>query len=245
MFEDDRAGSGSRRVSGVRGLRARTARLASAGAAVLVLGPLALSAQASAAAITPAKGCYVNTNSVQGTPMTIVGNGFIPGDTVEISGTGVFAAPIASATGTIAVTTPAPILATPDAASLRTKVTATDTNLNTGQTITASTVVKSANLAVTTSPASVKNLRKDKVKFTFSGFTPGKNIYGYYARNKILAKAKFGRATGACGQLTRRALLYPGGHPRFEQYNVTFESLSKYSKKANPRVTGKLSIFKF
>jgi hypothetical protein len=244
MFEDDRGGSGSPRVSGLRSLRARTARLATAGTAALLLGPLALAAQASAAAIAPTKGCYVNTDPLQGAPMTIVGNGFFPGDAVEISGTGVFAAPIASATGTIAVTTPAPILATVDPASLSTALTATDTNLNSGQTITASTVVKSANLAAMASPASVKNLRKDKVTFTFSGFTPGKNIYGYYARKTILAKASFGRATGACGQLTRRALLYPGGHPRFEQYNVTFESLSKYSKKANPRVTGKLKIFK-
>jgi hypothetical protein len=245
MFEDDRGGSGSPRVSGVRSLRARTARLATAGAAVLVLGPLALAAQASAATIAPTKGCYVNVNSAQGAPMTIVGNGFIPGDTVDISGTGVFATTIASPTGTIAVTTPAPILATINPASLNTALTAEDTNFTTGQTITASTVVKSANLAALPTPDSVKNLRKDKVKFTFSGFTPGKNIYGYYIRKKVVAKSKFGKATGACGQLTKRALLYPGGHPRFEQYTVAFESLSKYSKKANPLVVGKLNIFKF
>jgi hypothetical protein len=244
MFEDDRAGSGSRRVTAVRSLRGRTARLAIAGATALLLGPLALAAQASAAVIAPTKGCYVNTNPAQGAPMTIVGNGFIPGDTVEISGTGVFATTVASPTGTIAVATQAPILGTIDPASLSTTLTAED-DTATGQTITASTVVRSANLAAMPSPESVKNLRKDKVKFTFSGFTPGKNIYGYYIRKKVVAKSKFGRAAGPCGQLTRRALLYPGGHPRFEQYTVAFESLSKYSKKANPRVTWKLNIFKF
>jgi hypothetical protein len=241
MFEDDRAGSGSRRVSGARGLRARTARLASAGAAVLVLGPLALAASASAASINPTKGCYVNTSRVA--PMTIVGTGFTPGDTIDISGTGVSATTTASPTGAIAVTTVAPILTT-NAAFQSTKLTATDEGAPTP--LTATTFVRSTNLTVTTNhPHGVKNLHKDKVKFMFSGFTPGKNIYGFYIHKKVVAKSRFGKATGPCGLLTKQALLYPGGHPRFEQYNVTFESVSKYSKKANPHVTGKLTIFKF
>jgi hypothetical protein len=240
MLDDDRAGSGGRRVTAVRSLRGRTARLATAGATALLLGPLALAAQASAASIKPTKGCYVNT--ARTAPMTIVGSGFIPGDTIDISGTGVSATTTASPTGTVAVTTRAPVLTT-HATYQRTKLTATDEGASTP--LTATTVARSTSLAVTTDhPHGVKNLRKDKVKFTFSGFTPGKNIYGFYIHKKVVEKSKFGRATGACGLLTKQALLYPGGHPNFEQYTVTFESRSTYSKKANPHVTGQLTIFK-
>ncbi len=241
MFDDDKAGCGSRRVPGHRILRGRAVRLATAGAAALLLGPMALAAQASAAKIAPNRACYVNDDPAKGAPMTITGTGFIPGAPVQITGTDVSATTTAAASGAISARTTAPILATIDPASRRTTLTATD---ETDPAITATTVVSIANLAVSTNPASVKNLHKDKVKFAFSGFTPGKTIYGFYARKKIVATERFGKAKGACGMLTTRALLYPGGHPKFDQYTLTFESASKYSRKANPRVTGKLTIFK-
>lgn len=240
MFEDERGGRGSPRVSGLRSLRVRTAGLATAGTAALLLASMALAAPASAASINPTKGCYVNTSRVAA--MTIVGTGFTPGDSIDISGTDVSVTTTATPTGAIKVTTGAPPLTT-SAAFQSTKLTATDEGAPTP--LTATTLVRSTNLTVTTNhPHGVKNLHKDKVKFMFSGFTPGKDIYGFYIHKKVVAKSTFGKATGPCGLLTKRALLYPGGHPRFEQYDVTFESLSKYSKKANPRVTGKLKIFK-
>ena len=79
----------------------------------------------------------------------------------------------------------------------------------------------SANLAVATSPSSVRNVRKQKVTFSFSGFVPGKHIYGYYLLKKVVAKVKFGKAHGPCGVLKQKALLYPGGRPTKDKYKVT------------------------
>jgi hypothetical protein len=111
--------------------------------------------------------------------------------------------------------------------------------------ITATTAVKSANLAVTVRPLRVTNVRKDKVMFSFSGFTPGKHIYGYYVRQTVVAKARFGKASGPCGMLRQKALLFPGGRPSKDEYNVTFENSSKFSKNVFPRVTGTLKIIHF
>ena len=39
--------------------------------------------------------------------------------------------------------------------------------------------------------------------------------------------------------------MYPGGHPRYDQYTVAYESSSRYSKTAFPRAVAQLSIFRF
>ncbi len=118
----------------------------------------------------------------------------------------------------------------------------TGTTGTTGKTISRRIVVFSANLAVLTRPLSVVNLRRDAVTFVFSGFTPGKPIYGYYLRKAVVAKMAFHRAAGPCGTLQQKALLFPGGRPKATHYDVAFESTSRYSKHATPRVTGTLDI---
>ena len=212
----------------------------------LALGVSAIPANASAAAtLTPDKACYVNDDYTTGTPMVITGTGFIPGDTVELAGTAVATTATAQPDGSVTFpATAAPTLSTAEPGTLRTLLTATDRNYRTGQTITAQTVVTSANLSVSTSPSEVKNLHKDKVRFRFSGFAPGKPIYGFYARKRIVAKYRFGKARGACGTLSKRALLFPGGHPHKLTYTVSFESRKKYSKTAAPRITAKLDVFR-
>ncbi len=202
----------------------------------------ALAAQASAAAISVDKPCYVNVDPAQGAPMTITGMGFAPGDTVDVSGSGVLASATVAANGEFTATTQAPILSVTGPGTLSTTLTATDEG---NSALAASTVVRSANLAVSTKPISVRNVRKDKVTFSFSGFTPGKRIYGFYARRRIVGTIRFGKAAGPCGTLRQRALLFPGGRPHNDRYTVTFESSSGYSKRAFPRVTGQLSILHF
>jgi hypothetical protein len=204
-----------------------------------------LAAGASAVAISADKACYVNTNPASGAPMTISGAGFIPGDTVDVTGGGVSTTATVEPSGNFVATTKAPILSAAGPGTMRTTLTATDQNNHGGPPIRATTLVRATNLAVSTKPTSVRNVRKDKVTFNFSGFTPGKRIYGYYMRKKIVATARFGKASGPCGTLHQRALLYPGGRPRNSVYNVAFESTSRYSKTAFPRVTGKLSIQHF
>jgi hypothetical protein len=198
--------------------------------------------QALAATISANQACYVNVDPFQGAPMTITGAGFTPGDDVDVSGGSVFASGTVNPDGTFAVTTQAPTLATVDPATATTALTATD--LESGAT--AGATVLSANLAVSAKPAFVRHPDRTKVTFRFSGFTPGKHIYAYYLhRNKLVARVKFGKAAGPCGTFTQRALSYPGGHPRFDRYQVAFESSKRYSKAAFPRVVARLSVFRF
>jgi len=220
----------------------RTVRLAAVTACALSLPSAALAASASAATLTANKACYVNTDPSQGAQMILSGTGYTPGDSIEVTGTGVFATATVAANGDFIASADAPILSTVDPGTLATTLTATDETTGAPG---ATATVMSANLAVSTSPGSVRNVRKDKVTFSFSGFTPGKRIYGYYMRKKIVAKDTFSKAKGPCGTLKEKALLYPGGRPHNDEYNVTFESASKYSKKAVPRVTGKLDILHF
>lgn len=222
----------------------RLARVAVGALCSLAPAAAVLGAQASAAGaatISADKACYVNVDPAVGAPMTISGTGFIPGDTVELSGGTVFGTATADPTGAFTVPVSAPLLSTIGPGTLSTTVTATDNAAN-GTTVTASTLVQSANLAASTKPARVKNVHKDKATFTFSGFTPGKPIYGFYLRKKVVATVRYSKANGPCGTLTQRALLYPGGHPANDQYNVAFESTSHYSKSAFPRVTGVLNV---
>lgn len=218
----------------------RLLRLAALGA--LLPASTAFAAQASAATLSADKACYVNINPSVGAPMVITGSGFTPGGVVDLSGGTVFATATADPAGNVAFSTAAPTLATLGAGQITTPLTATDET--TGAAATPLTV-RSANLAVSTKPPSVRNVRKDKVTFSFSGFTPGRHIFGFYMRKKIVARARFGKASGPCGTLRQRALLYPGGRPRNNQYRVTFESMPKYSKKAFPIVTGTLNILRF
>jgi hypothetical protein len=200
----------------------------------------ALAATASAATLSADKACYVNADPAQGAPMTISGAGFTPDSSVTLSGGTVFANATADASGNVSFTTAAPELSTIAPAMKSTTLTAQDS-----AGVSAPLAVNSANLAVATHPGSVRNVRKDKVTFTFSGFAPGKHIYGYYLRKKVVAHVKFGKASGPCGMLKQKALLYPGGRPSHDSYKVTFESSSKYNKNVFPRVTGTLNILHF
>jgi hypothetical protein len=204
----------------------------------------ALAASASAATLAANKACYVNANPSEGAPMVVTGSGFVAGTTVQLTGGTTFGSGVADANGNVSIPAQAPELATIAPASKSTMLTATGDNPDGSQT-TATLKVQSANLAVATKPGSVRNVRKDKVTFSFSGFVPGKHIFGYYVRNKVVAKAKYGRAKGPCGMLKQKALLFPGGRPQKDQYKVTFESSGKFNKSAFPRVTGTLNILHF
>lgn len=205
-------------------------------------GALATPASASAAAISVNSPCFINTNPGVGAPMTITGSGFVPGDLIDISGNTVFTTATAAANGTFSTVIQAPILSTTGPGSMKTTLTATDESNSADV---ATTLVRSANLAVSTNPGSVRNVRKDKVTFSFSGFTPGKHIYGFYAHKRIVGKIRFGAASGPCGTLRQRALLFPGGRPKNDTYKVTFESVSRYSRTAFPKVSGTLRILHF
>jgi hypothetical protein len=205
----------------------------------------ALAAQASAATLAANRACYVNPDPAQGSPMLITGSGFEAGSTVQLTGGTTFGNAVADANGNVAIVAQAPELGKFAPGSKTTMLTATADNPDGTQTV-ATVSVTSANLAVATKPRSVRDVRHDKVTFSFSGFVPGKHIYGYWqTKGKTVGRTKFAKAHGPCGTLKEKALLFPGGRPKKDTYTVTFESSSKFSKKAFPRVTGKLNIFHF
>jgi hypothetical protein len=198
----------------------------------------ALAAPASAATISVDKACYVNT-ATGPAPLTVTGSGFDPGESIQIAGGTTVIDTTADATGSFTATGSAPVLNTKGAGTRWTTLTASGFDANTGTTTSASTRALSANLAVSTKPLSVpvNELRKRKVTFSFSGFTPGKDIYGYYLRKRVVAKTRFGKATGRCGTLKQKALLLPPGLSTTVRYSLVFESVPHYSKSAFPRVT--------
>ena len=221
-------------------------RLASVAVTACCVVPAAgaVAAQASAATLTANKACYVNIDASQGAAMMITGTGFEPGATVQLSGGTTTASALADAAGNVSIPASAPELRTLGPGSKVTTLTATADNPDLTQTV-ATVKVRSANLGVASRPGSVRNVAKHQVTFIFSGFVPGKHIYGYYLRKKVVARSKFAKAQGPCGTLKQKALLFPGGHPTKDRYKVTFENTSHYSKKAFPRVTGTLKILHF
>lgn len=203
---------------------------------------MALAATAPAPAITADRACYVNTSAGVAV-MTITGQGFAPGTAVTIAGTATPLSAIANASGAISLRTGAPPLATAGPGTQRTRLTATGVDV-TGAAVSATAIVRSANLAVGIRPGSVPlaQIPTRRVVFSFSGFTPGQHIYGFYLRRRVMARIRFARAHGPCGTLSQRALLYPGGHPTRDAYDVAFQSTSHYRRGRFPSVTGRLSI---
>lgn len=206
--------------------------------AALIVAPGAL-ASAPAPTLTANRACYINRTTAPA-QMRITGSGFPPDVQISIAGGTVTAQAQTDATGAFVLTVAAPQLASPGPGTLATRLTATAPD----QTTAATTRVLSTNLAVALTPSSItaREIPRRRVSFSFSGFTPGRHIYGYWLRRHVVARTRFGRAAGPCGTLTQRALLFPGGHPNARQYEVAFESLARYERRARPRVSGRLSI---
>ena len=195
----------------------------------------AVAAPAAPATISVDKACYVN--SATPAQVTVAGHGFAPGDQVKVSGTGFSATAVAAADGSIAATAAAPVYSS-GPVSRTYNLTAVD---ETQPGVTAQTAIRVTNLSVAVSRTKVKNVRKDKVLFSFSGFLPGKHIYAFYIHGKAVARAVFAKAQGPCGMLHERALLYPGGRPGHNLYKVVFENTSRYSATAFPASPGSCS----
>ncbi len=192
----------------------------------------------SAAAISVAKPCYVNKSRRNRAPMTVTGSGFAPGGEVQISSSdgSVMGETTASTVGTIAFTTyaPDPSFTLPGAQMVT--LTATEPTAA----ITTMIPVMVAPLAVGIMPAQA--VPSQKVTWYFSGFEPGNLIFGHYLRQKQVALTRFGRASGACGVLKTKALLYPGGHPRYHLYGLQLDDSRRYSKRSTPRLDKELQF---
>lgn len=216
-------------------------------ACALVSASAASASAASAATVAVDKACYITEDSAVGAPMSVSGTGFSPGETVKVSGGSVRAQAVADAAGNFTVTAEAPILNTSAPKAAVTTLAAVGETSGTS----ASVPVHSANFGVGVSSRSqpyktrVLNVRRDKVTFEFAGFTPGKRIYAFYMHGRTTVRTSFGIANGPCGTLTRRALLYPGGRPRYDVYTVAFESVPRYSRTARPQSRASFNLVHF
>ncbi len=202
--------------------------------------PGAIATEATAATLNVNRPCYVNARSRAA--MGVLGTGFTPGDPVTISSSdgSVSANATADANGNVGLTTgaPTPFFSLPGAKTVT--LTAQDFTPS-GTTITAATRVTTTALGVATRPSQARLTKR--VTWYFSGFRPGRYVYGHYLRRHQVARARFGRAKGPCGLLRVRARLYPGGHPRSKSYKLQIDDSKRYSKHASPRIDTRLNTF--
>jgi hypothetical protein len=224
------------------------ARLTAVIGLVSVGAPLAAAGTASAADVHVNKACYVNTFSkgkLHRVPMVVGGSGYVAGDEITITSSdgSVNATTRANLRGEFlaVVNAPAPEINFSKPTSRTVTLTAQD--LSAHGTITGSTLVKGAYLDATTVPAKAKPHRR--ITWYFSGFTPGRAIYGHYLRGKHqVARVRFGRAKGACGLLRVRRSLLPA-HLRNRKYGVQLDDFKRYSRRARPRIDTTLNVFHF
>jgi hypothetical protein len=211
-------------------------RLSVGGAALVVCGGAAAS-PAMAATASVGRACYVNANPSVGAPIQVSGSGFAPGHQLEVEGQGVFGTTTAGSTGGFAVTVQGPILATSAPAAKRFELRVLD---ETDGSASATTTVRMANLSFRTKPGVAKP--SARVRYHFSGFRKGRAIYGHFVHKGRVITHRYGEAKGACGMLTTRATLFPGGHPRHTHYKVQFDDSRRFHTKATPRITTSISI---
>jgi len=205
--------------------------------ALALAGSGVAAAEASAASITVAQACVVNADPAVGSPMTVAGTGFTAGDAINLQSTegGAFGMATADVNGDFTVSIPAPTLPTSNPGASVFTLQAID---ETDDVTTASTAINVANLAVSTNPSEAKPSRR--VTWTFSGFNSGAEIYAHYLHGrKVTARTKFGRASGPCGELKRRAKFYPG-KARYDSYKVQVDDSFRYSSKTLPRLVATL-----
>lgn len=217
----------------------RRRRLARAAIAVAtLLAPGAVATAASAATLGVNKACYVISGKTAPS-MAVLGSGFTPGDTISITSNAAFNGTnvTANANGFIGLVTGAPLPFFTRPGEKTATLTAQDFSNGT----TATTTVTVAPLAVATQPSRAAFTKL--VTFYFSGFKPGRFIYAHYLRKHQVARARFGRAKGACGLLKARARLYPGGHPHYKTYKVQIDDSKRYSTHASPRIVTRLNSF--
>src|SRR5581483_9003249 len=199
---------------------------------------------ASAATLSVNAGCYVFATKTPPT-MVITGAGYTPGDQVSITSNVGFldASATADAAGNITASTTAPLPPKVTAGAQPVVLTADDESVN--GPITASVPVSVAYLYVFHGGAKKRpglGAFREKTTWSFSGFTPGKYIWGHYIIHKHqVARVRFGKAKGPCGALKTRAKLYPAT-PHFRSYPVQVDNSKRYSRHSFPKVSGRLSL---
>ena len=148
-----------------------------------------------------------------------------------------FGTATAGPAGSFSIVMPAPILGTLKPGEAAVPLSAED---ETSDDTTAATTFTVANLAVSRNP--VTGEPSEKATWKFSGFTSGAEIYAHYLHGtKVTGTAKFGRASGPCGLLRKRAQFYPG-KAKYDTYMVQIDDSPRFSPSSFPRVDTQLRI---
>jgi hypothetical protein len=217
--------------------------LATSAAALVALAALVVAPAASAAgAIALSSPCYVATAIGKGATITVTGTGFPPGEPVfaQIPAPGgllAFGETTIAADGSLTATIPdvSPESIDPVAEKETMQIKGV-----LSEQILAEAPFELTNLAVRTKPASAPY--DHVVTYVFSGFAPGKPIYGHFLRGgKVVVNHKFGKSTGACGLLQAKSKLFPGNGPSSATYKIQFDDSKKYDPKVTRKIVTKLS----
>jgi hypothetical protein len=163
--------------------------------------------------------------------MTVHGQGFTPGGTVDLSGEGVFATARVALNGDFSVTTGGPVarFIGPGVRAFTLQAQAGDLKASARGLVT--------NLAAAAKPAHARP--GHKVHWFFSGLRSDGVVFGHYLlvrgrRVKLFRTIRFGRTHGPCGVLRTRQLLEPGR--RVRDFTVQFDDSRRYRARSLPRL---------
>lgn len=81
------------------------------------------------------------------------------------------------------------------------------------------------------------------VTFRFSGFEPGRTIYGHYRfGGRVRANVKMGTASSPCGLLTARRDQIPVPDPEVGLWRIQFDQRRTFSPRATPRIDATVTV---
>ena len=202
--------------------------------AIAAAALLGVPAGASAATLAASKLCYLEGESAM-----LAGEGYTPGAPVTFAFDGVAAAqPTADGTGNVFAGFRAPDLGSTPVR--RYTVTATDQSnpANVGTTDVAVT-----KRLVSVSPSTGSPRRR--VRFKARGFVPRRTLYAHYVlRGRERARTRLGRATGACGTLTKRARFFPQRQVDRGYWTIQFDQLRRFSRSTRPAYRARVRVYR-
>ncbi len=208
--------------------------------AILVLlssGLLASPAAAGANHLATDMPCYVERQ-----PASATLTGFTPGADVELQGDQIYAAGRTDAAGALTLPFTAPLRATDQPGSDRVVLTAKElTGAARRPPVTVAFRVTTLSFATSGGTRSPKAMRT----WTFSGFEPGKPVYGHFRfAGRTRANHRFGVATAPCGELRRRAPAFPiRGRVDPGTWRVQVDQRPTYARTTTPRLVTSVRIF--
>jgi hypothetical protein len=178
--------------------------------------------------------CYIEQ-----TPMTVRGSGYSPNARISVSGDQLFADARTDGDGAFSTTLKAPIFPTVAPGSRRYTVSAAEQD-DAGAT--ASVTFRVANFAFATT--SGYKSPKTRRRWTFSGFRPGRTIYGHFRyHGKTRGTYRFGVANSPCGELTRMAAGIPvGGRIPAGKWIVQVDHNRRYSALTKPALRATTTV---